>query len=155
MKRDGEKFQKMWLDELIKVHGVSYGAYHRLKLAEITAMLADKIARAIRSDDGAASGTAIREIVTAWREEQFAARKGEKRADGKSEKRTENEFLRNFDIRYSLRRLPFTSRRINELYRLDTESLELLRTALNGMRATLIERSDEAGRREVSEDVAR
>jgi patatin-related protein len=145
----GDAFQTMWLDDLIKIHGVSYGAYHRLKLAEITSMLADKVARAIRSDHRAESGTAIREIIAAWREEHFAPRPGEKRADGTSEKRTENEFLRNFDIRYSLRRLAFTSRRINELYRLNSDGRELLRTALKGVRATLIKNSGEAVARQL------
>ena len=59
-----------------------------------------------------------------------AQRKPDERKDPNSEdKKTENEFLLEFDIRYDLRRHAFLNRRINQLSKLDDDAQSLLRAA--------------------------
>jgi patatin-related protein len=96
------------LRDMINLYGVSYGAYHRLKVEEIIDLLGDLITRALGYDPDSDAAEAIREIVAAWRNENYR----EIKQDGKH---TENLFLLEFDIRYCLRRLMFLSRRVNQL----------------------------------------
>ena len=117
-----ERFRNEDLGAMIKHYGVSYGAYHRLKVAELTAVLAELIARAAGHDPTSDAADAIRELVRAWRRGQYELFKSKG-----SGKKTENEFLTNFDIRYDMRRLGFLNRRINQLAELDADAEKLLR----------------------------
>ena len=51
------------LRTMIDLYGVSYGAYHRLKVEEITDLLAELIARAAGYDPASDAAIAIRELV--------------------------------------------------------------------------------------------
>jgi patatin-related protein len=127
-----KKFKTEGLSQMIDHYGVSYGAYHRLKVAELTGVLTELIARAAGHDPTSDAADAIRELVRAWRRAYYHPlipneRKADERKDpdGK-DKRTENEFLLNFDIRYHIRRLGFLNRRINQLTELDKDAARLL-----------------------------
>lgn len=123
------KFEKQGLRQMIRHYGVSYGAYHRLKVTELTAVLAEIIARAAGHDPTSDAGDAIRELVRAWRRNNYDPFKPKERKDPDDRlKKTENEFLHKFDIRYDLRRLAFLNRRINQLAELDEDAKRLLKT---------------------------
>ena len=124
---DEEKFRTGGLRQMIDHYGVSYGAYHRLKVAELTSLLAEIIAPAAGHDPASGATDAIRELVRAWRRREYDPYIAK---DRKSEedryKKTENEFLLEFDIRYHLRRLGFLNRRINQLVELDDDAARFL-----------------------------
>jgi patatin-related protein len=124
---DDEKFKTQGLNQMIDHYGVSYGAYHRLKVAELTGMLTELIARAGGHDPFSGAADAIRELVRAWRRSEYHPLQASDRKDPNDRnKKTENEFLRNFDIRYHIRRLGFLNRRINQLSELDKDAVRLL-----------------------------
>jgi patatin-related protein len=100
------------LCEMIRLYGVSYGAYHRLRVDETTRMIADLLARAAGHDPSSDAVVAIRELVAAWRSAHYVAIK---KADGEP---TENLFLSDFDFPYRLRRLFFLERQISALWHL-------------------------------------
>ncbi|MFL6518617.1 MAG: patatin-like protein [Chthoniobacterales bacterium] len=99
------------LRELIGLYGISYGAYHRLRVDETTALIATLVARAAGHDPSSDAVIAIRELVAAWRLDNYTAIKEK----GKPNQKTENLFLIEFDIQYRLRRLFFLERQIAAL----------------------------------------
>ena len=110
-----DEFAKADLREMMNRYGASYGAYHRLKVHEITELLTCLVARAAGHDPASKAGDAIRELIVRWRADKYELVKGfGKRANGKP-KQTENQFLVDYDIHYRLRRLNFLNRRINQL----------------------------------------
>jgi patatin-related protein len=123
------------LRTMIDLYGVSYGAYHRLKVEEITGLLAELIARAAGHDPASDATIAIRELVEAWRDKNyvaFKAREDQQEGEGGPERRdTENAFLKKFDIRFVLRRLNFLRRRLTQLAFLDDDALLLLKAWLD------------------------
>jgi patatin-related protein len=122
-----EEFEQQGLTQMIERYGVSYGAYHRLKVAEITTLLSELIARAAGHDPCSDASIAIRELVKAWRRDRYDPLTSDER-DISGDKKTENAFILNFDVRYNLRRLAFLNRRINQLARLDNNAKALLST---------------------------
>lgn len=124
---ENRKFKTEGLNQMIDHYGVSYGAYHRLKIAELTGVLAELIARAAGHDPTSDAADAIRELVRAWRRSEYHPLQAADRKDpNDNSKKTENEFLLNFDIRYDIRRLGFLNRRINQLIDLDGDAARLL-----------------------------
>jgi patatin-related protein len=115
------------LRTMVDLYGVSYGAYHRLKVEEITALLADLIARAAGYDPASDAALAIRELVEAWRDKNYVAFKPTEEGSGER-KETQNAFLKKFDIRCVLRRFNFLRRRVTQLALLDDDALDLLKT---------------------------
>ena len=118
-------FDKEDLAKMIGIYGLGYGVYHRLKVDEVTGLLAGLVARAAGHDPTSNVVNAIRELVGAWRRKNFSALKDSKIPE------TENAFLDKFDIRYVLRRLIFLNRRVNQLAALDEEAKALLQTWLD------------------------
>jgi patatin-related protein len=112
-----EQFVAADLEEMIEHYGVSYGAYHRLNVEEVTNLLADLIARALGHDPSSKAAEAIREITIAWRLLNYDEQKlKDVEIFGLLKQRpTENAFLVEFDVRYRLRRLVFLIRRVTEL----------------------------------------
>lgn len=121
-----DDFEKQGLRQMIGYYGVPYGAYHRLKIAEITTLLAELMARAAGHDPSSDATLAICELVKAWRRKQYDdfLAKDPKEED---KEKTENAFLLKFDIRYDLRRQAFLNRRINQLIELDEDAILLLK----------------------------
>lgn len=93
-------------------YGGGYGAYHRLKVSEVTTELADAIARILGLDDDSDEATAVRFLASAWRQAYYQPYE----TPGAS---PENEFLMKFDLSYRLRRLRFVQQRI-QAYVLDS-----------------------------------
>jgi patatin-related protein len=115
-----EEFCNARLGQMLATYGIGYGAYHRLKVAEITSFLAEVVTRDKGHDPWSDAGTAIRELVAAWRRDKYDAIAPAFRKNG-DRKQTENQFLVEFDVRYRLRRIIFLLRRLNELLQLDPD----------------------------------
>jgi patatin-related protein len=124
-----EKFYRQGLDEMIDHYGVSYGAYHRLKVTELTNLLTELIARAAGHDPESDAADAIRELVKAWRRSRYVPNPKLEPvpAAGERPKKSENRFLRVFDARYRIRRLAFLNQRSNQLAELDGDAVDLLK----------------------------
>ena len=103
------------LGDMMDLYGIGYGAYHRLKVGEITSFLAEVVTRDKGHDPESDAGAAIRELAAAWRRARYKPTRLEKN----DSRQTENHFLVDFDIRYRLRRVIFLLRRVNDLLRLD------------------------------------
>lgn len=112
-----QNFESVGLGEMMGFYGIGYGAYHRLKVAEITSFLAEVITRQKGHDPDSDAGTAFRELVAAWRRDKYTAMSRTEQQNLPS--LTENRFLSDFDVRYRMRRVIFLSRRISDLLRLD------------------------------------
>lgn len=110
------------LSALVDRYGVAYGAYHRLRVDEASSLLADLILRAAQLDPRSGAALAVRALVTAWRSSCYEPNL----YDEGTVKRSESQFLEEFDLQFKLRRLTFISRRINELALLDEKAESLL-----------------------------
>ena len=71
-------FDKEDLAKMIGIYGLGYGVYHRLKVDEVTGLLAGLVARAAGHDPTSNVVNAIRELVGAWRRKNFSALKDSK-----------------------------------------------------------------------------
>jgi patatin-related protein len=114
--KTGEDWKEKNLKDLIIERGISYGNYHRLKIATVTDELARLITRVsgFNYDDESAEFIALRLFLREWRIDQYhESPTEEEKAQGK---KTETEFLLNFDFDYRLRRLYFVRRKINNLF---------------------------------------
>ncbi len=124
------EFEASFLERMLGLYGVSYGGYHRLKVEEITDLLSELVTRAAGHDQWSDAASAVRGLVVAWRTATYRPfeKTGPSTGAARLPALSENAFLRRFDIRYCLRRLIFTTRRINELSRLDDRARTLLET---------------------------
>lgn len=109
---DVEQFYNGYVEDTVAKYGVGYGPYHRLVVGEITSFLAEIVSRAKGHDPDSNAGTAIRELVAAWRRATYSIRP-------EFGKKSENEFLFNFDLHYRFRRVVFLIRRAVTFLRLD------------------------------------
>jgi patatin-related protein len=108
------------LQQLIAERGISYGIYHRMKVANVTSdlalLLSDLLGYAPTSDEC----VALRRVLEEWRNRWFV----EDPPDGVAEDawpKTQTRFLLDFDLGYRLRRLYFLHRKINYFYRFSPE----------------------------------
>ena len=114
---NGAKFAAADLDEMIREYnyGPSYGAYHRLRVGEVTTFLAATVARAKGHDPASDAADAIREVIAAWRDKNYKPNKQDPDDNHGRQRAPENRFLVDFDAHYRLRRVIFLIRRINDL----------------------------------------
>jgi hypothetical protein len=114
---------RVWLQttssQLIAEYGLSYAAYHRLKVATVLDELADTASWLLGLRQDGDEKAAVRVVLEAW----FRSRYSEQ--DGGSP--TQTRFLYSFDRGYRLRRLRFVGLRIESLFRLDDGALQVLR----------------------------
>ena len=110
-----DEFANADLREMMKRYGASYGAYHRLKVHEITELLTCLVGRAAGHDPASDAGDAIRGLVSEWRNDKYKPVKPLGTRGNGQPQETENKFLIDYDIHYRLRRLNFLNRRINQL----------------------------------------
>ncbi len=143
-----DEFREADLRTMINTYGVNYGAYHRLKVAEITTLITDILARALGHDPGSDATLAIRELVAAWRRDEYDPLHQRELASAGNKKKTENQFLLEFDTHYSLRRLNFLNRRINLLAQdpgsaFDAKSKKMLCAWLEHLEKTPLEKNQD------------
>ena len=125
-------FDRLDLRRMIRLHGVAYGGYHRLKVQGVTDELARLLSRIARYDDRSDEFFAIRYLVRAWREAHFVAYAPGQTpgtsafaATASAPVETENAFLARFDLSYRIRRLEFVLTKIDQLSCLDHSTEEL------------------------------
>lgn len=116
---DEEERQAQPVSVMLNRYGISYGAYHRIRIDDTSTRVAGALARAAGFDPRTSACLAVREVVNKWRMKRF-------QAEGADPSRLETRFLYDFDLQYPLRRLSFVSRRINELALLDNDAKHLL-----------------------------
>jgi patatin-related protein len=116
---EGGEFADADVNDMIAKYkyGASYGAYHRLRVGEVTSFLAATVARAKGHDPFSDAAEAVRQVVAAWRDSNYKPNKKDPDPDPAHPRATENRFLVDFDAEYRLRRVIFLIRRINELAR--------------------------------------
>jgi patatin-related protein len=106
----GRKYEALDLDGMIRQYGQCYITYHRLCVSAATDELALLFTRLFGFNDESDALYAVRMLVHAWREDNYAPRKAES-------KQTENEFLWAFDLGYRMRRLEYVRGEIDVLLR--------------------------------------
>ena len=92
--------------------GPGYGVYRRLKVRGVVDYLTALVVRAAGFDPGSDEDFAVHYMVRAWKESEY----GEELAAA-------DEFLRQFDSPYRLRRVDFVLERIKQLRSADTEEV--------------------------------
>ncbi|MBC7932170.1 MAG: patatin-like protein [Rubrivivax sp.] len=138
------------LADLIGKHGASWGGYQHLRIAQVTNDLTQLIARASGIDEESDEFYAVRELVRLWRrslyeDKERAEKETELTPDGeKLEKQPEINFLLDFDLSWTIRRVQFVLRQINELDCLDKAAEKTARVAeQEDMKITWPEGDDE------------
>jgi patatin-related protein len=118
------RFEDAYLDELIAQPGmgVSYGGYHRLKVASVTDEIASIIAAASGLSRESDELLAVRYLVRSWR----ATRYVRYRESHQGVLPSESAFLVQFDLSYRLRRLDFVLLQIDRMSNLGPETHALL-----------------------------
>jgi patatin-related protein len=116
---DDAAWAKLDLAEMVDRKGRGYAGYHRLEIAAVTDGLAELIARVARFDNESDYFLAIRCLVRAWRDSNYAQYHDEGLA-------TMNEFLWSFNMGYPIRRLNFLRSRIDDLHDLDEQARQVI-----------------------------
>lgn len=110
------------LADMIKRKGRGYSAYQRLRISSVTDELAKLIARVGDFDENSDYFIIIRSFIRAWRVRTYY----EHRDSANGMKWNLNQFLFDFDLSYPLRRVNYLRKKVDSLYRLDAEALELI-----------------------------
>jgi patatin-related protein len=111
------------LRALIAAHGPAYGGYHRLRVATLTDELAGTIADQARVAPASDIRRALRWVVRAWRNTQFAR-------DAAPPRTSEVAFLRRFDVSFQRRRAVFLLDKINQLFHLTPDVVRELENVI-------------------------
>ena len=111
----------------INEFGPAYGGYHRLKVAAVTDDIVALVARVGGLEEGSDYEVPIRSIVRAWRRDRYRSTVETARDETVTPGlESENRFLVEFDLAFRLRRLNYLQRKLDELYPLDRQALEVL-----------------------------
>jgi patatin-related protein len=113
--RDGKvpAWASLTLADMVRYYGEGFAPYRRLRIYAVTDWLAEQLAGAFGVDTGSDQAYALRAVVRAWREGQYA----DDPPPG-SPLATTNAFLGSHDFDYRLRRRAFVLRRIDAVTRL-------------------------------------
>jgi patatin-related protein len=115
------------LTEMIAGKGVSFGGYHRLKVAAVMDELATGIALAADLEPDSDYVLALRYLVNAWREAHYVRYLGH---PPDPSRQTENHLLVDFDLSYRLRRLLFLRGKLDSFLNVDAGTVDLIRTLM-------------------------
>lgn len=135
-------WDRMDLAEMIKAYGVSYLPYRRLRISAVTDELAELVARLAGFDERSDHMIAIRYLVRDWRNRKYRDQERPGAAEAGSGKAPINEYLKEFDFHYRLRRLLFLRHKLDELQRLCATAARPGRSETNGAVAELQRRLD-------------
>ena len=111
--------------EWLQLKGSSWGSYQRLRVAEVTDDLTLLVARAAGFSEQSDEFLAIRYLVRHWRDTNYDPHMD----DGK---RSQVEFLIEFDLPWAMRRILFVLKKLNELACLDAQAKKLAELAHGG-----------------------
>ena len=136
----GDLYARKDLPDMIAIKGVSYGGYHRLKVAALTDELAALITRLAGSSETSDAFLAVRYLVGAWRDAAYVEAYPRLPGGGRDESRpSQNRLLVDFDLSYRLRRINFLRAKIDEYLGLDRPGLRRATDAIG--RANTIDQS--------------
>lgn len=111
--RKGREATAAWgqryVPDMVKIYGFPYGSYHRLRVAATTDWLAKVVSRAAGIGDGSDLVLGVRHLVRAWRNARFSPVPTE----GAEPKRSENQFLLDYDLDFRIRRIGYLLSKIN------------------------------------------
>jgi patatin-related protein len=116
--------------EVVQTYGRYILPYRRLRISAVTDDIAKLVARLTTFDENSDQFLAIRYLVRAWREDNYAEFKAETEITNETqppdhnEKETVNAFLSKYDLAYRLRRLNFVRSKVDQLMRLDQKLLK-------------------------------
>jgi hypothetical protein len=141
------------LAEMIRGKGISFGGYHRLKVAALTDELAVAVAAAAGLDPDSDYSLAVRYLVEVWRGRHYRRHKddraeAERAPDARPQEeqdrpKTENQLLVDYDLSWRLRRLLFVRSKKDALSIFDDEARKvaalLLRWHRSAVRSALVE----------------
>ncbi|HKU72317.1 MAG TPA: patatin-like protein [Pyrinomonadaceae bacterium] len=128
---DREQFIK-WLQE----KGPGWGSYQRLRVAEVTDDLTLLVARAAGFSEESDEFQAIRQLVRDWRERNYDPHM-EPDPNTHKPRKSQLEFLIDFDLSWAMRRIRFCLGKLNELDCLDTQAEKLATVAHDGHKPEL------------------
>jgi patatin-related protein len=101
--------------EWIKSKGAPWGSYQRLRVAVVTDDLTLLVARAAGFSEESDEFLAIRYLVRHWRDAHYDPRM-------ENNKRSQVEFLIEFDLMWAIRRIRFVLQKVNDLACLDEDA---------------------------------
>ncbi|HKE59396.1 MAG TPA: patatin-like protein [Pyrinomonadaceae bacterium] len=116
--------------EVVQTFGRYILPYRRLRISAVTDDIAKLVARLTNFDENSDQFLAIRYLVRAWREENYAEFKAETETTNETgptdnqAKETVNAYLSKYDLSYRLRRLNFVRSKVDQLMRLDQKLLK-------------------------------
>jgi patatin-related protein len=110
------------LEQWLKLKGPSWGSYQRLRAAEVTDDLALLVTRAAGFSEESEESIAIRYLVRDWRASKYDSHM----EDGKS---SIVQFLVEFDLKWTMRRIRFVLKKLNDLACLDEKDTNARRIA--------------------------
>lgn len=119
--RSRDDMRDVRIEQLIAEKGAAWGSYQRLRIAQVTDDLALLIARAAGIDEDSDEYTAVRQLVRYWRKETYD--------DHDPGKQPEVGFLLDYDLQWTLRRVRFVLRKLDELSCFDARAEKLARLA--------------------------
>jgi patatin-related protein len=102
------------LSQMIAERGISYGIYHRLKVADVTSNLALVVTDLLGYSPSSDECVVVRRLIEEWRNRWFVEDPSHIAEDAWP--KTQTRFLLDFDPGYRLRRLYFLHRKINYFY---------------------------------------
>jgi len=107
---NGVRYSDADLKTMVSSKGVSYGAYHRLKIGALTDDLTSLLLQLNRETDSGETFRTWRNHVREWRDRHYVLHRNGAQAH------TQNRMLVELDLSYRLRRLSFVRGKIDELY---------------------------------------
>ena len=121
-------WSKLYLDDMIKLKGRGYAAYHRLEIASVTDDLARIVTRGGGLNDDSDFLAVNRSLTRAWRGLRYSDYRNEpiteSGAPAPKPRHPINQYLTDFNLAYPLRRISFLRNRIEFLHCLDQHKLE-------------------------------
>jgi patatin-related protein len=105
----------------LRSKGTAWGGYQRLRVAEVTDDLTLLVARAAGFSEESDEFLAIRYLVRHWRDSNYDPHI-ERDERTQRERRSQAEFLVDFDLMWAMRRIRFVLKKLNDLACLDDES---------------------------------
>lgn len=120
------------LKKFLLSKGPGWGSYQRLRVAEVTDDLTLLVARAAGFSEESDEFQAIRLLVRDWRDRNYDPHMEPDPETGQARK-SQVEFLIDFDLPWAMRRVRFCLSKLNELACLDTQAEKIAQVARGGL----------------------
>lgn len=112
---DSRLYPGLDLGDMITLHGIAYGGYHRLKVSALTDEIAEYVSRVAGFNEKSDEFQAVRQIVGAWRSKRYSPYRDKATPVTGKPRQTESMLSLRYDLNYRIRRLQFLLTRIDTL----------------------------------------